>query len=183
MTSAPLDLEGLGLDQGATLLLRHALAALGDGDTLEVHGGARDLAVHLRAFARAEGHGFEAVEPRDQMTLPRSATGEPLVARIVRGKASSARWVGAERAGRSGPSGVVAHPPQRWGLAARGATVEAGSPEFAFQLAEQDELWADEAGAMYRAAVAAQWDPETVIPRGMRRVPTRSSSRMRWCRC
>ena len=164
MNSASLDLEQLGLDQGATLLLRHELSRLDEGDVLEVHGGARELAVHLRAFARSEGHEFTEVEARERLSAPRSASGEPLVARLVRGSASSARWVGAERAGHAAAAGVVAHPPQTWGLAARGAVVEAGGPTFAFSLDDQDELWTDEAGEMYRAAVAAQWDPEQVIP-------------------
>ncbi|MCA8951876.1 MAG: hypothetical protein KDE27_20370, partial [Planctomycetes bacterium] len=56
-----LDLEQLGLDRGATLLLRRALAALPAGGTLAVYGDAPELALHLRAFARSEGHDFLAV--------------------------------------------------------------------------------------------------------------------------
>jgi len=160
MSSAQLDLEGLGLDEGATLLLRHALAGLRAGDALDVRGSARELAVHLRAFARAEGHGFEPLG--GDGSAPQG--GSPPVARLTRGEATSARWVGAERAGHARADGVVARPKPTWGLAARGATVEAGAPEFAFQLHDRDEVWADEAGQMYRAATAAQWDPEQAVP-------------------
>lgn len=163
MTPAVLDLEDLGLDQGATLLLRHRLAQLAEGATLAVHGNAPELAIHLRAFARSEGHAFETAGPREQLATARPPSGAPLVARVVRGAASSARWVGAQHAGNA-KNGVVAHPPQSWGLAARGATVEAGGPTFAFRLDQQEEVWTDDAGAMYRAAAAAQWDPETAIP-------------------
>jgi hypothetical protein len=152
--AATLELGPLGLDQGASLLVRHALAPLLPGEWLAVRGAAPDLAVHLRAFARAEGHGFT------------DATSGPggTVAHLQRGAASTARWLGAERAGRATADGVVRRPPPTWGLAARGAAVEAGAPAFAFALADQDQLWADDAGEFYRAAAAAQWDPATAIP-------------------
>ncbi|HEX5051332.1 MAG TPA: ferritin-like domain-containing protein [Planctomycetota bacterium] len=164
MTEASVDLDGLGLDQGAQLLLRHALAPLAAGSTLAVHGSARDLDVHLRAFARGEGHGFLPAAARERLAAPRAPSGAPLVARLERGSASSARWVGAERAGSGVRDGVVEQPPPTWGLAARGAMVEAGSPAFSFALATKHEVWADEAGELYRTAAAAQWDPATAIP-------------------
>jgi hypothetical protein len=85
--------------------------------------------------------------------------------------AAGARWVGAERAGpdeapgpgESRASSVVRHPPTHWGLAARGAWVEAGGPEPRFALADGDELWSDRAGDIYRQGLAAQWDPATAI--------------------
>ncbi|MEZ5962833.1 MAG: ferritin-like domain-containing protein [Planctomycetota bacterium] len=148
------DLAGLGLDQGAAVLLRLRLAGLPPGVRLQVFGTAPDLGVHLRAFARAEGHAFVAGD---------AATGSP-AAELVRGVAASARWHGAERAGNAAADGVVAHAPAHWGLAARGASVEAGGPAFHFALAHRDEVWSEDAGELYRAAAAAQWDPETAIP-------------------
>ena len=53
-----LELGALGLDEGASVLLRLTLAELGAGERLAVRGSAPDLAVHLRAWARAEGHDF-----------------------------------------------------------------------------------------------------------------------------
>lgn len=159
-----LDLGGLGVDQGAALLLRHALAPLSPGATLAVFGTAPELAVHLRAFARSEGHGFAAVEPTTQLQVGRAPSGAPLVARLERGTATAARWAQAERAGDAGQAGAVEHAQQTWGLAARGAAVEAGGPAFAFALADKAELWADEAGDLYREAAAAQWDPAAAIP-------------------
>jgi hypothetical protein len=58
----------------------------------------------------------------------------------------------------------VEHPPRAWGLAARGATIEAGTPEFNFHLVDKIDVWADTAGHIYQQAVAAQWDSETAIP-------------------
>lgn len=159
-----LDLQDLGLDRGAALLLRLALQPMAPGDDLRVFGSAPDLAVHLRAWCRQEGHEFTATEPRDQLTAPRAASGAALVAVLRRGSASSARWNGAERAGKAAPDGAVANPPQHWGLAARGAAVEAGAPTFHFALCEREVVWSDDAGELYRSAAAAQWDPATAIP-------------------
>jgi hypothetical protein len=72
------------------------------------------------------------------------------------------RWVGAERAG--GPDEIVDDPPARWGLAARGALVEAGAPQLDMKLSTKAEIWADEAARLYAQASAAQWDPATAIP-------------------
>jgi hypothetical protein len=157
-----LDLGDLGLDAGASVLLRLTLAGLRPGDPLHVHGSAPELAVHLRAWARAEGHEFATAAP--QRAAPHAGTGAPFVATLVRGTAAAARWQGAERAGSAAPDGVVAHAPQHWGLAARGAAVEAGSPPFAFALCDRDVVWSDDAREIYRAAAASQWDPATAIP-------------------
>lgn len=144
-----IDLEDLGLDGGASVLLRLALQPLAPGARLSVRGRAPALGVHLLAFARAEGHAFE---PRDDGGV------------LVRGTAPNARWVGAERAGSPAPDGAVDHPSPRWGLAARGAVVEAGAPAFAFSLADKDQIWSELAAQIYRTAAASQWDPATAIP-------------------
>ncbi|MFN7146440.1 MAG: ferritin-like domain-containing protein, partial [Myxococcota bacterium] len=146
-----LDLGALALDRGGHLLVKRALARAG---RVEVRGTDPHLAVHLRAFCRAAGHGF-ALE------------GGAIV--IVRGSAASDRWASAERAGgvaASDPGAVVDHPPARWGLAARGALVEAGAPALAFALDDKAIVWSDEAPRLYAQAAAAQWDPETAIPWG-----------------
>jgi len=155
-----LELGALGLVDGGTVLLRHHLAQLPVGAMLAVRGTAPELALHLRAFARAEGHGFVAA---DGNAGPGSSQ-QALAGTLQRGAAASARWRSAERAGSADPQGVVAAPPARWGLAARGAAVEAGSPEFHFALAERELVWAEDAGALYREAAASQWDPATAIP-------------------
>jgi hypothetical protein len=163
-TAPILDLGPLGLDAGGAVLLRLALAEQPVGGPLVVAGGAPDLGVHLRAFARAEGHTFVAAPPNELLSAPRAPSGAPRVAELRRGDAQPSRWRGAERAGAADAQGTVEHAPARWGLAARGAMVEAGAPEFRFALADRDEIWADEAGALYREAAAAQWDPSTAIP-------------------
>jgi hypothetical protein len=88
------------------------------------------------------------------------------VAWIVRGSASTGRWLGAERAGlaKAASAGAVKDlPPATWGLAARGAKVEAGAPEFHFGLNSKASVWAENIPRLYAQAAAAQWDPATAI--------------------
>ena len=145
--SEPLSVQlgALGLDRGGLILLKRALVALTPGAQLEVCGESPELAVHLRAWARAQGHGFS--EQSGRLWLTRGVHG---------------RWGGAERAG--GVAAVVEQPKMSWGLAARGALVEAGPTTLHFPLAEKSQVWADEVGRLYAQAAAAQWDPATAIP-------------------
>ncbi|HWM85579.1 MAG TPA: hypothetical protein VNO33_07070 [Kofleriaceae bacterium] len=147
------DLGDLGLDRGGHLLIKRALARMATGERLAVRGRDPNLPVHLPAWCRGQGHEL--------------ADGLVVIKRIDEG----GRWRGAERAGRARPAGaaagsseVVSHPPGRWGLAARGAVVEAGGPDFHFALADRRLVWADEAARLYEQAVAAQWDPAAAIP-------------------
>lgn len=142
-----LDLGALALDRGGHLLVKRAMAALPAGAPLAVAGQDPDLGLHLRAWARGQGHGFAPV---------------PGGGALTRGEAMGARWRGAEAAGTL--EVPVDHPPQTWGLAARGARVEAGVPAYDFSLADKDAVWTDEAGRLYAAAAAAQWDPQSAIP-------------------
>lgn len=149
-----IDLSDLGLDRGGHLLVKRALARLPVGGRLTVRGTAPDLSVHLRAWCRAQGHVVDW-------------PGAGVVAIVTRGGAEAGRWRGSERAGGADPSrpGAVAdHPPPQWGLAARGARVEPGGPEFDFRLDEKDAVWTDDAARLYAQAAAAQWDPGTAIP-------------------
>jgi len=135
------DLGDLGLDEGAHLLVKRALAA---APAIVVRGSSPTLAVDLPAWARAQGHRLEA--RGDAYELARGPD----------------RWAGAERAGTI--AAPVEAAPARWGLAARGALVEAGAPSLDLSLATRAEVWADEAARLYAQAAAAQWDPATAIP-------------------
>jgi hypothetical protein len=141
-----LDLGDLGFDAGAHLLLKRALTSVALGGAIEVTGTAPELSVHLRGWCRSHGHGVEW---------------SGSIARVTRGDADLGRWRGSEMAGE--PNIVRERASQTWGLAARGATVEAGAPSFEFQLNERTELWAEEAERIYARAAAAQWDPATAI--------------------
>lgn len=139
-----LDLEDLGIAEGAHLLVERALAR---SPAVLVRGTSSTLAIDLPAWARARGHRVAA------------AGGGFAIAR-----AATSRWAGAERAGRAGAPEERASP--RWGLAARGALVEAGAPVLELPLADRRDVWADEAARLYAQAAAAQWDPATAIPWG-----------------
>ena len=140
-----IDLEDLGLDRGGHLLLQHALDQLPVGAELQVLGRDPALAVHLRAWARKHGHQFQDAQV------------------LVRGSTAEARWSGAERAGGHTPAEVAQRPGRTWGVAARGALVEAGGPAVRFDIEEKDLVWADLAPRLYAQAAASQWDPQTAV--------------------
>ncbi|MFN7939699.1 MAG: hypothetical protein U0R19_40610, partial [Bryobacteraceae bacterium] len=146
-----LELGDLTFARGGALLVRRALRRCLPEETLAVTGLAAELAIDLRAWCRAEGHRLVSCD-----------AGPPFRAVIEAGPAARQRWQGAERAG--GLHEVHHHPPRRWGLAARGALVEAGTPEFRFALDNKLPVWSDDAARLYAQAAAAQWDPATAVP-------------------
>ncbi|MBD7986843.1 diiron oxygenase [Luteimonas sp. Sa2BVA3] len=144
------DLAGLGFDAGAHLLVKHALNQVGVGEAVTVRGTAPGWQAQLSAWCRSQGHVMEA------------GAG---VVRVRRGSAQAGRWRDAMPTGHSDPraeDAIASRAHPRWGLAARGAVVEAGAPEIHFRLSDRDELWNGSAASLYRQAVAAQWDPEAI---------------------
>jgi hypothetical protein len=142
------DLADLGLDEGGHLLVARALARLGPGGRLTVTGRHPALGLHLAAWCREHGH--------------RVADGDgPGRLAVAKGDADDRRWRGAARAGEPGSPGARAE--QTWGLAARGALVEAGGPPIGAQWTEREHVWADIAPRLYAAAAASQWDPATAV--------------------
>ncbi|HEX4493006.1 MAG TPA: ferritin-like domain-containing protein [Acidimicrobiia bacterium] len=140
---ATIDLDDLGFEGGAHLLIDRALHPLAPGDRVRVVGSHRDLALHLRSWARSQGHAVDG----DILT---------------KGTTGAQRWRSAVRAG------TVDRPADRadptWGLAARGALVEGGGPALtSADLVERDVVWADIAAKLYAQALAGQWDPNTAI--------------------
>jgi hypothetical protein len=140
-----IDLEGLGFDQGAGLLVERALASLPSQSRLAVVGRDPALSVDLAPWCRARGH---RLEPGNV---------------VIKGSAATDRWLGAARAGGPGPNEIVDRPNPAWGVAARGALVEAGAATSGFDLDERDAVWADIAPRLYAQAVANQWDPATEV--------------------
>ncbi|HZF84467.1 MAG TPA: ferritin-like domain-containing protein, partial [Burkholderiaceae bacterium] len=156
-----IDIESLGFDAGAHLLVRHALAALPRGESLRVTGHAPGWQAQLADWCRAQGHTLTWI------ALPRPLADKPdRIASITPGTAEAGRWRDAAHTGHADPhaeGAVLPHAPAHWGLAARGARVEAGSPDITFRLDRKDELWADNAAELYAQAVGAQWDPEAAL--------------------
>lgn len=156
-SSAPIiDIEALGLDEGALLLVRRALAELPPGGFLRVRGRAPHWDLHLAAWCRQQGHGV------DLRPLAEGGV-EALVARSAW---AEGRWRDALATGHSQLAPGELPEPEAdpaWGLAARGASVEAGSPPLPFALRRRDEVWAATAGEIYQQGAAAQWDPDTAV--------------------
>jgi hypothetical protein len=151
---ATTDLADLGLDEGGHLLVGRALGGLAPGERLTVTGRHPALGLHLAAWCREHGHRLA------DAPAPGPADGPALV--IVKGSADDRRWLGAERAGTApGPPAARANP--AWGLAARGALVEAGGPPIGAHWSEREHVWADIAPQLYAAAAASQWDPATAV--------------------
>ena len=166
MVSSPsrtIDIEELGFDRGAHLLIKRALSGVAAGERLGIRGRDPALAIHLRAWCRAQGH--EIIWP-EMLPAAKTTESSPLIAWVVRGSASGGRWRGAEQAGRPDPlieGAVNDRPPATWGLAARGARVEAGGPEFFFGLDSKEQVWAEGISRLYAQAAASQWNPATAI--------------------
>ncbi|MGQ0656518.1 MAG: ferritin-like domain-containing protein [Chromatiales bacterium] len=157
-----IDIEDVGLDRGARLLIKRGLRAVAPNGRLGVLGWSPDLALHLTTWCRSQGHTLEFT---NWGADARPGAHSPLVAWITPGVAMQ-RWSHAEAAGKPNQNeagAVVEHPKACWGLAARGATVEAGTPEFSFSLNSKTAVWTDEAARLYEQATASQWDPKTAI--------------------
>jgi hypothetical protein len=156
------DLADLGLDEGGHLLVARALEPLAPGERLAVTGHHQALGVHLAAWCREHGHRVAAGEDDTGEGDTKEGDGSTNVLVIIKGTAGDRRWRGARRAGdAAGPPEASADP--RWGLAARGALVEAGGPPIGAQWSRRDHVWADIAPRLYAAAAASQWDPATAV--------------------
>ncbi len=153
-----IDLQGLGFDAGAHLLVKHALAALPVGGQLRVTGSAPGWQAQLSGWCSDQGHGLRWED---------GAGAAQAMAIVARGGAQAGRWRGAAQTGRSdarsGGDAVAAQAQPFWGLAARGAQVEAGAPAFHFRLSNKLQVWTDSAADLYAQAVAAQWNADTDI--------------------
>lgn len=152
------NLGSLGFAEGGYLLVKRAARRLAPGESIRVTGDSTDLHIHLRAWCRAEGHRCDW-QPSPGGTEPHAL--------VHVGIAESERWAGATLVtggGDTDQDDVAEHAPRTWGLAARGSTIEAGTPEFDFQLTDKVDVWSDDAAHIYQQAVGAQWDPETAIP-------------------
>lgn len=179
-TSSPatIDIEALGFDAGAHLLVKHALAALPVGTALCVTGCAPGWQAQLAGWCRAQGHaltwfplslgggGGEGSAQAPHPTSPQRGEEEGRAALITRGNADAGRWRDAAHTGHAdphAPGAVQEQASPAWGLAARGARVEAGAPAFVFRFDRKQDIWADNAADLYAQAVAAQWDPDVAL--------------------
>lgn len=155
-SSSPIiDIEHLGFDAGAHLLVKHGLQNVPVGSEIRVMGRSFGWEAQLSAWCRSQGHACHVFEHNGRR-----------MASVSRGDALAGRWRSAMRSGyadASHPGAVAEHAQPQWGFAARGATVEAGSPAVHFRLDKKYEVWTDSAADLYAQAAAAQWNPATEI--------------------
>jgi hypothetical protein len=118
--------------------LRRALARLGPGAALEVRTRSPAARHDLPALARADGHTVEG--PREEQGA--------LLYRITRGPLAAVARAAEPPPGRA---------PAESGFALAATVHEGGAPEVRFPLDSRDEVWLDEARALYEQAIAAQW--------------------------
>ncbi|CAD6560170.1 hypothetical protein LMG27952_07060 [Paraburkholderia hiiakae] len=150
-----IDIESLGFDAGAHILVRHALDALAPGQSLRVVGTATGWEVMLEHWCRSQGH---------RLAWQTGDAGRQFA--VIERDNRYGRWRNAHQTGHCDPraaQAVESRALPAWGLAARGAQVEAGAPEFAFRLDNKLEVWTENAADLYAQGVAAQWDPDQAI--------------------
>lgn len=161
-----IDIENLSFDQGAHLLIKKALAGLPVGGKLGIRGRSPELAIHLRGWCRSQGHEIIWDTEETESAGKEKSSYSPFVACVIRGSAVSGRWREAHQTGLSNPfqeKAVAEFPSNNWGLAARGAVVENGGPEFHFGLNIKRDVWAENVPRLYAQALASQWNPATAI--------------------
>lgn len=142
-----ISLDGLPFTEGGYIILERALRQVQPGSFVTVQSTENNFALHLGAWCRQKGCGFEVV-------------GDGSV-RVERPLHFAAGITGAERIGTADQP--IAKAAQNWGLAARGAAVEQGIDGFHFPLNQGTHIWTKRMAALYRRAAAAQWNPETAI--------------------
>lgn len=150
-------IDTLGFDAGAHLLVKHALAELAPEQSLRVTSRVPGWQSQLAAWAKAQGHPLQWESGQQAAVLQR-------------GSAEAGRWQHAAHTGHADPkqTGAVLEQAQPgWGLAARGARVEAGGPQWHFKLDRKQDFWTDSAADLYAQAVSAQWSPDTALDWGI----------------
>lgn len=146
-TETTLALNDLPFSEGGLILVERALREIAAGTHLQVTSAEPDFAIHLGAWCRLKGCGFEQLRGNECL--------------ITKPQNFSVRSATAIPAGDiHAPAGKA---PESWGLAARGARVEPGISGFYFPLNHGNHLWTKRMAALYRRAAAAQWNPETAI--------------------
>lgn len=142
--SPTIDIEQLGFDSGAHILVKQGLMAVAEGQAIEVRGTAAEWQTQAAAWCRSQGHAFEVSGGR---------------ALIRRGSGDKQRWITQS----SSAHELMAVASPSMGLAARGAQVEIGGPEFRFRYDSQDEIGTSNAAELYQQAIDAQWNPNVAI--------------------
>jgi len=142
-----INIENLSFDMGAHLLLKKSLFNISPQQKIYITGSSEGWKDQLMTWCRQEGHSVHFEKHNQQE-----------IAVLVKGTKASERWTQSEKV-----TSISEEAKGTWGLAARGATIEAGGPDFHFRLNKKSEIWASNAAELYKQALAAQWNPEIAI--------------------
>jgi len=148
---AQVDLQDLSLHEGATVLLRRGIASVDVGERLEVLSRSVEVDENLAAWCRGEGHQIVS-------RTPPTVLGGNAVYLIERG--APPPQTATDR------KAVEEAAEPAWGLAPRGARIEAGGPAFSFPLHTKRQVWAEELESIYKQAVSNQWSASRDVPWG-----------------
>ena len=140
---AQVEFDDLTVHEGAPVLLRRALAKLAAGELLEGCGDSPELA-QACCVVPQRGPSLSGRRPGTEYLPYRTRRWTcPLIASVT-------------------DIAEVADP--QWGLAPRGARIEAGGPKFAFTLRQKRDVWAQELTSIYKQAAGNQWSAARDIP-------------------
>ena len=132
-----LDIQDLGLHEGAAVLIRRCLAQMCAGEWLELRGDSSGLAEQLAIWCRKERLAYDRMQGPAGLYRLQAAGPAPFIATSRVQIAETAEPV--------------------WGLSPRGARVEANGPDFSFTLRQKRDVWAHELDAIYAQATGNQW--------------------------
>lgn len=141
-----INIENLGFDSGAHLLVKQGLSQILALEEIEITGQSAGWTVQAAAWCRQQGHRFEIFE-NDKAIITKCSE-------------EKQRWNGGQS---SSSLEILQAPPLSFGLAARGAQVEIGSPEFQFKLNKKSDVGITNCAELYQQAIAAQWNANTAI--------------------
>jgi hypothetical protein len=139
-----IDIENLGFDSGAHILVNQGLNSILPGQEIEIRGTASEWSTQVAAWCRLQGHGFRVSEHKGIIT--KGFAKQTVQQRTI-----------------TTTDEVLSEPSAALGLSARGAQIEIGSPEFQFRLNKKEEIWSSKASELYQQAVSAQWNANTAI--------------------
>jgi TusA-related sulfurtransferase len=164
------DAENLSAADGLLILLTRALDKVAAGETLEILSDNASARHDLPAWTRLTGHEFLEATPHEgrwcyrirKGSLLRVLTNRELDwgnrAPIQEGRFDTRHWL-------LGHAADIQHVADNSdGFAPRGASVEQGSPQFAFDVVDRDLGWNERAAEFYEQAAAGHWDGSRDIP-------------------
>lgn len=167
-----IETAGLELGGGLEVLISASIVGVKEGDSIEIEGPSKQIALDLPGWARVNGHRVVASWEEGAATRTRYVVElEPTTGRVSDqvplqamntptlrddGRFSTADW-------RSGTPPIPDADPSE-GFAPLGAIRAPGSAGHSWRRNRRDTIWADDVGELADQASAAQWDASVDVP-------------------